>query len=112
MRSPTREPRVFVPTEVALQNLAVGGAVEHRAPPLPFAYTIRGFFRVEFRCACQLLTYCPPRMVSAQMHLPVVAGIDIRQRRRDATFRHDGVCFAQSDLHTSPTDTPAERFAR
>ena len=59
----------------------------------------------------QLLTYCPPRMVSAKWTLPVVAVIDIGQGGGDAAFGHDGVRLAQQRLaHQADRDAGRGRL--
>ena len=60
-----RESRIFMAAEISLQNAAVLGAIEDRAPGFEFAHAIGRFLRVQLGHA-PLLTYWPPRIVSAK----------------------------------------------
>ena len=42
-----------------------------------------------------------------EMHFPIVAIVDVRQRGRDSAFGHHRVRFTEQHLQTIPTETPA-----
>jgi hypothetical protein len=95
-----------VAAEVALEDAAVGRAVEERAPGLQLAHPIGGF-PAWISAIRQLLRYWPPRMVSAKWTF---------QPSRSSTFASAAatppsaitVCaLPSSDLQMRPTDTPA-----
>ena len=89
-----RQARVPVSAEVALQDAAVGGAIEHRAPGLELADAVGRLLRMQFGHAPVVDVLATPHRVG-EMDLPVVAVVDIRQRGGDAAFRHHRVCLAQ-----------------
>src|SRR5438445_3801562 len=80
-----REALPGVTTEGALKNSAVSRAVEHRAPVFELADAIGRFLRMKL---------CHPPVVQelaafhrvAEMRLPVVLRIDVRQRGCDAAL--------------------------
>ena len=88
------EARIAVAAEVALEDAAVFGAVEERAPGFEFAHALGGFFGVQ-------LSHAPVVEVLAAAHgvgevdAPVVAVIDVGEGCGDAAFGHDGVGFAE-----------------
>ena len=89
-----REPRILMAAEVALQNAAVIRPVEDGAPRFELAHAIGRFL-------CVQLSHPPIVDVLAaahrigEVHPPVVAIVDVRQRGRDSAFRHHGVRFAE-----------------
>ena len=98
--------RILVAAEIALQDAAVLRAVEHRAPRFQLADAIGRFLGVQ-------LGHPPVVHVLAAAHrvgevdLPVVAVVDVGQRRRDAALGHDGVRFAEQRFADKPDRTPA-----
>ena len=92
-----REARIPMPTEVALQNSAVGRAVEERSPRLELAHAIRRFLRVE-------LGHPPVVEVLAASHgvrevdAPVVAVVHVRERGSHAALGHHRVSLAEQRL--------------
>ena len=92
-----RQPRVLVAAEVALADLAVRGAVEQRAVGLQLPDPMRRLLRVQLG---------HPRVVQelaaahgvAEVHLPVVARVDIAHRRGDAALGHHRVRLAEQRL--------------
>ena len=96
-----REPRVLVPAEVPLEDFAVGRAVEHRAPLFEFAHAVRGFARVKFGHA-PVVDVLPAAHRIGEVDLPVVAGIDVGERRRDPAFGHHRVRLAEQRLAHQP----------
>ncbi len=89
-----REARVLVPAEVSLQNFAVGRAVEHRAPLFEFAHAVRRFSCVKFGHP-PVVDVLPAAHRVGEVDLPVVAVIDVRERRRDSALGHHGVSFTE-----------------
>ena len=89
-----REARIFVAAEIALQDAAVRGAVEDRAPGFEFAHAVGRFLGVQFGHAPVVDVLAAAHGVG-EMDLPVVAVVDVGQRRRDAALGHDGVRFAE-----------------
>ena len=95
------EPRVLVPAEVALKDLAVLGAVEDRAPRFEFADAGRGFLGVELGHP-PVVDVLPAAHRVGEVDLPVVAVIDVGERRGDAALGHDGVRLAEQRLAHEP----------
>ena len=91
------QPRILVAAEVALQDAAVGRAIEERAPRLELADAVRRLLRVQLRHAPVVHVLAAAHGVG-EMDLPAVAIVDVGQRRRDAALRHDGVRFAEQRL--------------
>ena len=60
-----RQARILMTAEISLQNTAILRSIENRAPRFQFAHAIGRFLGVQFGHA-PLLTYWPPRMVSAK----------------------------------------------
>ena len=91
------QPRVLVPAEVALADLAFLGAVEQRAVGLQLPDPVRGLLGVQLR---------HPRVVQelaaahgvAEVDLPVVPGVDVAHRGGDPALGHDGVRLAEQRL--------------
>ena len=91
------EPRVFVAAEVALADPAVRRAVEQRPVGLQFPDPVRRLLRVQLG---------HPRVVQelsaahgvAEVHLPVVLGVDVAHGRRDAALGHHRVRLAEQRL--------------
>ena len=89
-----REARIAMAAEVALQNAAVLGAVEQRAPGFQFAHAIRRFLGVQFGHAPVVQILAAAHGVG-EVDAPVIAVVDIAERRGDAAFGHHGVRFAE-----------------
>ena len=83
--------------KISLQNAPVFRAIEHRAPGFELAHAIGRFFCVQLRHP-PLLTYCPPRMVSAKCTFQLSRSSTLRERGGDPAFRHHGVRFAQQAI--------------
>jgi hypothetical protein len=92
-----REARVFVAAEVSLEDAAVLGAIEDRAPLLELVHAVGRLHRVELRHA-PLIQVATPLHRVAEVDLPVVLGLDVAQRGGDAPFGHDGVRLAEERL--------------
>ena len=92
---------ITMAAEVALQDSAIGRAIENRAPGFEFAHAVGSFLGVK-------LGHAPVVDVLAAAHgvgevdFPVVAFIDVGKRRRDAAFGHDGVRFAEQRFADEP----------
>ena len=88
------ETRIFVSSKIALQYSSILSPVEQGPPRLEFSHAIRGFLREQF-------SHSPVVEILAAAHgigkvyFPVVAVINISQRRSHAAFRHDRVRFSQ-----------------
>ena len=100
-----REARIAMAAEIALQDAAVLGAVEERAPGFEFAHAVGRFLGVEFGHA-RIVQILSAAHGVGEMDAPVVAVVDIAHGGRDAAFRHHGVGFAEqrfgndADLHS------------
>ena len=86
--------RISMAAEVSLQNPAVLGAVEERAPGFEFAHALRRFLGVQLRHAPVVEVLAAAHGIG-EMHAPVVAIVDVRQRGGNAALGHHGVRFAQ-----------------
>jgi hypothetical protein len=87
VRSPTWARRgYFVAAEIALEDAAVGGSIEDRAPSFEFAHAVGSFTRVEFRHAPVVDVLAAAHRVG-EVDFPIVPLIDIRERRRDSAPR-------------------------
>ena len=107
-----REARIPVAAEIALQDSAVGGAVEERAPGLELADAVRRFLRVQLRHPPVVDVLAAAHRVG-EVHLPAVAVVDVGERRRDAAFRHHGVRLAEQRFAEQPDlDAGGRRFDR
>ena len=99
------QPRIFVTAEIALENLPVLGAVEHRAPGFEFINARRRFLRVQLGHAPVVDVLAAAHRVG-KMDLPVVAVVHVAHRRRHAALGHDRVRLAEqrfadeADFHT------------
>ena len=89
-----REARVLVTAEVALEDAAVRGPVEERAPRLELAHAVRRFPRVQLGHPPVVDVLAAAHRVG-EVHLPAVAIVDVGERRRHAAFGHDGVRLAE-----------------
>ena len=91
------QPRIAVAAKVALEDAAVLGPVEHRAPRFELAHAIGRLLRVQ-------LGHAPVVEVLAATHrvrkvdAPVVAVVDVGHRRGHAAFGHDSVRLAEQRL--------------
>jgi hypothetical protein len=92
-----REPRIAVPTEVALQNSPVLRAVEQRAPRFQLVHPRRRFLRVQLGHPPVVEVLAAAHRVG-EVHAPVVAVVDVAHRRRDAALRHHRVRLAEQRL--------------
>ena len=99
------EPRIAMAAEIALQDAAVLGAVEQRAPGFQFAHAVGRFLGVQFGHAPVIQILAAAHGVG-EMDPPVIAIVHIGQGRRNAAFGHHSVALPSSDLHTTPTLTP------
>ena len=92
-----RQPRVLVPAEVALEDAAVRGAIEQRAPGLQLADPVRRLLGVQLGHAPVVDVLAAAHRVG-EMHPPVVAVVHVGQRRRDPALGHHGVRLPQKRL--------------
>lgn len=91
------ESRVLVPAEVSLEDPAVLGAVEERAPGFEFADAVRGLLRVQFGHD-PVVEVLPAAHRVGEVDLPAVAVVHVGQRGRHAALGHDGVGLAEEGL--------------
>ena len=96
-----REPRILVPTEVALEDPAVLGAIEERAPGLELPHPVRRFLRVQLGHAPVVDVLSAAHGVG-EVDLPAVPVVHVGQRRGDAAFRHHRVGLAEERLADQP----------
>src|SRR5262245_27903010 len=88
------EPRITMSTEISLENAAVLCAIKNGAPGFELAHPIGGFLRVQFSQA-PLVDVLTAAHRIGEMHLPVVAFIDVSQGRCDSALRHYRVRFTK-----------------
>ena len=102
-----RQARIAVAAEVALQDAAVLGAVEDRAPGLELAHAVGRFLGVQLGHAPVVEVLAAAHGVG-EVHLPAVAVVDVGHRRRHAALGHHRVRLAEQRLadEARPT-TPA-----
>ena len=84
------QPRIFVATEVALQDAAVGSSIEHGSPGLQLTHAIGRFLRVQLGHPPVIEILAATHRVG-EMDFPVVAIVHIGKRRGDTSFRHHRV---------------------
>ena len=89
-----REARILVAAEVALEDAPVGRAVEDRSPRLELTHAVRRLLRVQLRHPPVVEILAAAHRVG-EMHLPVVAVVDVGERGRDAAFGHHRVRLAE-----------------
>ena len=91
------QPRVGVPAEVALADLALGRPVEQRAIGLQLPDAVGRLLGVQLGHP-PVVEELPAAHGVAVVDLPVVVAVDVAHRRRTATFGHDGVGLAEQRL--------------
>ena len=92
-----RQAGILVPAEVALEDAAVGGAVEQRAPRLQLPHPVRRLPRVQLGHP-PVVDVLPAAHRVGEVHLPAVAVVHVAQRGRHAALGHHGVRLAQERL--------------
>ncbi len=102
------QPRVGVAAEVALEDPAVLGAVEQRAPGLELAHAVRRLLGVQLRHAPVVEVLAAAHRVG-EVHPPVVAVVDVGQRRGHAALGHHGVGLAEQGLADQADANPLLR---
>ena len=103
-----RQPGVFVPAEVALQDATVRGAIEQRAPRLQFAHALRRLLGVQLGHAPVVHVLAAAHGVG-EMHLPIVARVHVRQGRGDAALGHHRVGLAEQRFTNQANGQPGGR---
>ena len=88
-----RESWIFVAAKVSLQNPTIPGAIEHCAPRFELTHTSR-LLRVQLGHAPVVHVLATAHRIG-EMHLPVVAIVNIGQCCCDAAFRHHRVRFTE-----------------
>ena len=89
-----REARITVAAEVALQDPPVLGAVEERAPGLQLPDPVRRLLGVQLGHAPVVHVLAAAHRVG-EVHLPVVALVDVGECRGDSAFGHHRVRLAE-----------------
>ncbi len=89
-----REARIAMAAEIALQDAAVLGAIEQRAPGFQFAHAVRRFLGVQLGHAPVVEVLAAAHGVG-EMDAPVVAIVHVGHGGRDAAFGHDRVGLAE-----------------
>jgi hypothetical protein len=92
-----RQAWIFVSAEIALEDAAIGRAIEDGAPGFQLAYTVGRLFRVQLGHAPVVDVLAAAHRVG-EMDLPVVAVVHVGQRCRDAALRHDRVRLSKQAL--------------
>ena len=88
---------IAMPAEVALQDTAVGRAIEHGAPSLQLAHAIGRLLGVDLGHAPVVDVLTAAHRVR-EVHLPVVPVVDVGERGRHPAFGHHRVRLAQQRL--------------
>ena len=105
-----RQARILVAAEIALQDAAVGRAIEQRAPGFELAHAIGRLLRVELRHPPVVHVLAAAHRVG-EVHAPAVAIVDVGERRGDAAFGHHGVRLAEQRLaEQADLDAGRRRF--
>ena len=91
------EARVAVAAEVTLQDAAVLGAIEDRAPGLELAHAIGRLLGVQLGHPPVVQVLAAAERVG-EVHLPAVAIVDVGHRRRHPPLGHDRVGLAEQRL--------------
>ena len=102
------EARILVAAEIALQDAAVGRAIEQRAPGLELAHAIGRFPGVELRHPPVVHVLAAAHRVG-EVHAPAVAIVHVGERRGDAAFRHHRMRLAEERLAQQPDFHAARR---
>ena len=100
-----RQPRIFVTTEIALENPAVFRAIEDRAPRFQFADAIGRFLGVQLGHPPIVDVLAAAHRVG-EMDLPAIAIVHVRERGRDPAFRHHRVRLAEQTFANHPDRDP------
>src|SRR5438045_3551825 len=88
------KPRIFVATEVALEDATVGGTVEYGAPRFELANSIGSFPGVKLGHSPIIEILSAAHRVG-EMDSPVVAIVDVSERGSDAALGHYRMGFAE-----------------
>ena len=89
-----RQPGIAMPAKIALQNAAIAGAIEQRAPGFEFAHTGRSFLGMQLRHAPVIQVLTAAHGVG-KVNAPAVSIVHICHGRGYSTLRHYGMCFAE-----------------
>ena len=100
-----------VAAERPLEDAAVAGPVEDRAPLLELADAVRRLLRVELGHPRVVQHLAADHRV-AEVGLPGVAVVDVAERRGDAALGHDGVGLAEQRLADEPDASTRPRPPR
>ena len=92
-----RQPRIFVPPEIPLTDAAILRAIEQCTPGLEFPHALRSLLGMQLRHAVVVEELAAAHRV-AEVHVPVVIGVDVRHRSGDAALGHHRVRLAEERL--------------
>jgi hypothetical protein len=96
----------------SLQDVARACAVKQSSPLFQLTYTIRRFLRVDLGHAPVIEKFAATHRV-AEVCAPIVGRVDVRHRRCDAAFGHDGVRFPEQRFaNDADARALAKRFNR
>ena len=106
------EPFESMTAKSALQDVAIVGSVEKRAPLFQFSNPLRRFLRVNLGHAPVVQKFAAAHCVP-KMRAPIILPVDVGHRCRDATFSHYSVCFAEQRFaHNTNARALGQRFNR
>ncbi|MBV6491284.1 MAG: hypothetical protein CNCCGFBP_01861 [Fimbriimonadaceae bacterium] len=91
------QPGVLVPSEVPLQDAAVGSTIEERAPSFQFKHSRRRFLGVVFGHEGVVEVLAAPHRVG-KVDLPSVPVVDVADRCGDASLGHHRMGFSKQRL--------------
>ncbi len=89
-----RQARIAMPAEISVQDTAVFGAVEHRAPGLQLFDARRCFLGVQLGHA-PVIQILPAAHGIGEVDAPVVAVVDVAHRRGHSAFGHHRMGLAE-----------------
>ena len=92
-----REPWILVAAEIPLEDAPIASAIENGSPGLELPHAIGRLLGVE-QDHPPVVDVLTTAHGIGEMGLPVVALVDVRERRGNASFGHDGVGFAEKRL--------------
>src|SRR5437667_12381658 len=102
------ESRIFVPAKMSLQNPSIFRTIENGAPRFKLADAVRRFLRVQLSHA-PLVHILTAAHGIGEVDLPIVALIDISERRRNSALSHHRVRLAQKRFANKPNANTSRR---
>ena len=106
------EPFKSMAAKSSLQDVAIVGSVEQRAPLFQFSNPLWRFLRMNLGHPPVIQKLAAAHCV-AKMRAPFILPVDVGHRCRDATFSHYSVCFAEQRFaHNTNAGALGQRFNR